>query len=75
MMLSLKAFPTIEMKNFSYQSIDNILDQIKNPLYISFDLNVLDPAFAPGVSHHEPDGFSTRQILEILRKINLKQHY
>ncbi|MCP3899521.1 MAG: agmatinase [Desulfobacteraceae bacterium] len=61
---------TVEMKNFSYQSLDNILSQIKNPLYISFDLDVLDPAFAPGVSHHEPGGFSTRQILEILQKIN-----
>jgi len=39
------------------------------PLYISLDLDVLDPAFAPGVSHPEPGGLSTRQIIEILQSI------
>ena len=34
------------------------------PLYISFDMDCLDPAFAPGVSHWEPGGFSTRQVLD-----------
>ena len=32
-------------------------------VYISFDLDGLDPAFAPGVSHHEPGGLSVRQAL------------
>jgi len=36
------------------------------PLYISFDIDALDPAFAPGVSHCEPGGLSTRQALNIL---------
>lgn len=35
-------------------------------VYVSFDLDVLDPAFAPGVSHHEPGGMSTRQALDTL---------
>jgi arginase len=39
------------------------------PLYLSLDLDVLDPAFAPGVSHHEPGGFSTRQVLSILQQV------
>ena len=26
------------------------------PVYITFDMDVLDPAFAPGVSHWEPGG-------------------
>ena len=33
------------------------------------DMDALDPAFAPGVSHHEPGGLSTRQVLEIIQKI------
>lgn len=37
-----------------------------DPVYVSFDLDVLDPAFAPGVSHHEPGGFSTRQVLDMI---------
>jgi agmatinase len=37
------------------------------PFYISLDLDGLDPAFAPGVSHPEPGGLSTRQTIEILQ--------
>ncbi|MCG6909454.1 MAG: agmatinase [Deltaproteobacteria bacterium] len=33
------------------------------PLYISFDMDALDPAYAPGVSHYEPGGLSTREAL------------
>ena len=39
------------------------------PLYISFDLDGLDPAFAPGVSHFEPGGLSTRQALDIIQNV------
>ncbi len=42
------------------------LASLRPPLYLSIDLDVLDPAFAPGVSHHEPGGLSTRDVLEIL---------
>ncbi len=31
---------------------------------------MLDPAFAPGISHHEPGGFSTREVLEIIQNLN-----
>lgn len=37
------------------------------PVYLSLDLDCLDPAFAPGVSHHEPGGMTTRQVLEIIQ--------
>lgn len=37
------------------------------PLYVSIDLDVLDPAFAPGVSHRESGGASTRQLLESIQ--------
>ena len=36
------------------------------PVYMSIDLDGLDPAFAPGVSHYEPGGLSTRQVLDIV---------
>ncbi len=36
------------------------------PIYISIDVDALDPAFAAGVSHPEPGGLSVRQILEIV---------
>jgi len=44
---------------------------LKGPVYLSFDLDVLDPAFAPGVSHHEPGGYSTREILDIIQGLKL----
>ena len=34
--------------------------------YVSIDLDGLDPAFAPGVSHHEPGGLSVREVLAII---------
>lgn len=40
-----------------------------NPLYISIDMDALDPAFAPGVSHHEAGGLSTRQMINILHAV------
>lgn len=39
------------------------------PVYLSLDLDVLDPAFAPGVSHHEPGGMQVREVLEIVHGI------
>ncbi|MFC1515477.1 agmatinase [Thermodesulfobacteriota bacterium] len=39
------------------------------PVYISLDMDVLDPAFAPGVSHREPGGFTTRQVIDTLHRI------
>jgi agmatinase len=39
------------------------------PLYVSIDLDGLDPAFAPGVSHHEPGGLSVRQMLDVLARV------
>jgi len=43
--------------------------ELTGPVYVSIDLDVLDPAFAPGVSHHEPGGMSTRQLLDTIRQI------
>ena len=39
------------------------LDTCQVDLYVSVDMDALDPSFAPGVSHHEPGGLSSRQLL------------
>jgi arginase len=39
------------------------------PVYLSVDLDVLDPAFAPGVSHPEPGGCSTRRLISTLKSV------
>jgi len=39
------------------------------PVYVSIDLDVLDPAFAPGVSHPEPGGLSVREVIGFLHRL------
>jgi arginase len=53
----------IEMKDIR----DPLHLRFANPVYISFDMDALDPAFAPGVSHHEPGGLSTRQAVQVIQ--------
>jgi arginase len=57
----------IEMKDFSM----DFVSALEGPLYISLDIDVLDPAFAPGVSHYEPGGMSTRQLLNLLLAVKV----
>lgn len=40
------------------------------PVYISVDIDALDPAFAPGVSHREPGGLTTRQVIDFIQAVN-----
>ncbi|MCP4420656.1 MAG: agmatinase [Chloroflexi bacterium] len=48
-----------------------MLLNLEGPLYLSLDMDALDPAFAPGVSHHEPGGFSTREVIQIIQEIDV----
>jgi arginase len=43
--------------------------RIGGQVYISFDMDVLDPAFAPGISHHEPGGMTVREAIAHLHAI------
>ena len=56
---------TVEMRRFDAANVP-IPD---GPLYISIDMDALDPAFAPGVSHHEPGGLSVRDVLAVLDRV------
>lgn len=51
--------------NDTYELLKNFISNNDN-IYISIDMDVLDPAFAPGVSHREPGGLSTRQLLNFI---------
>ncbi len=46
-----------------------LVASLSGPLYLSLDLDGLDPAFAPGVSHHEPGGLTSREVLSIIQAI------
>lgn len=54
-----------QMKDLDLSTIP----QFENPLYISLDMDGFDPAFAPGVSHHEPGGLSSRQVIQMIQNI------
>jgi agmatinase len=45
------------------------IETLTGPVYVSLDLDGLDPAFAPGVAHPEPGGLSTREVIGLLHRI------
>jgi agmatinase len=48
--------------------VDRLLDRVgRRPVYVSIDIDVLDPAFAPGTGTPEAGGLSSRELLELLR--------
>jgi len=55
----------IEMRDWQ----DGMTPRFDGPIYVSIDLDVLDPAYAPGVSHHEPGGMTTRQLITAIQGI------
>jgi agmatinase len=61
-----------QMERFGVEAIEmrafrpDLALDLRTPVYISLDLDALDPAFAPGVSHHEPGGLSVRDVLRLL---------
>ena len=52
------------------QWTDSVVTELDGPVYLSLDLDVLDPSFVPGVSHHEPGGVSVRDVLGVVQSIN-----
>lgn len=49
---------------------DGVRPSLAGPVYVSLDLDGLDPAFAPGVSHREPGGLSVREVLRLLHGLS-----
>lgn len=58
----------VEMYPVNKVSLEEPL-RFSNPVYISLDMDALDPAFAPGVSHHEPGGMTTRQVIRLIQEL------
>ena len=48
-----------------------LVGRLRGPLYVSLDLDVLEPMLAPGVSHPEPGGLTVRDVLELLAAIRV----
>ena len=55
----------VEMRNFK----EDMTFSFHDPVYISFDVDGLDPSCAPGVSHPEGGGLATRQAVRIIQTL------
>ncbi|HEY0812328.1 MAG TPA: agmatinase [Pseudonocardia sp.] len=65
-------FAAIHSRDFVRQPIDDLIERTRarlgdRPVYVSLDIDVLDPAFAPGTGTPEAGGLSSMQLLEVLR--------
>ncbi|MEK9184979.1 MAG: arginase family protein, partial [Patescibacteria group bacterium] len=72
----IKTFDCNLIMNDIEQTTDSIMetansDALWNGLYISIDIDVLDPSFAPATSYHEPGGLTSRQLIYMLQRLNL----
>jgi agmatinase len=59
---------------FDASSLSSMIRRVKNqPVYITLDLDVMDPGLLPGVGTPEPGGFTFHEIISLLRKLQTLQ--
>ncbi|MDD3129587.1 MAG: agmatinase [Candidatus Izemoplasmatales bacterium] len=57
------------MRKFDFEGLEEIIDKIKDkPVYITIDLDVLDPSIFPGTGTPEPGGMSFKDLLDAMKK-------
>ncbi len=62
----------VQAEDCWYRSLAPLMEEVRaqlgaGPVYLSFDIDGLDPAFAPGTGTPEPGGLTSHQALEIIR--------
>jgi len=65
-------FKIVHCDDFDADGVDNVVERIRDrvgdhPLYLSIDIDVLDPAHAPGTGTPEIAGMTTRELVSVLR--------
>ncbi|TMR96325.1 agmatinase [Nonomuraea basaltis] len=65
-------FGILTSRDVLRRGVDEVVDVLRQrvgdrPLYVSIDIDVLDPAHAPGTGTPEAGGLTSRELLEILR--------
>ncbi|MDA3643541.1 agmatinase [Saccharopolyspora indica] len=65
-------FAAVHCREFARTPLDTIIERVRarlgsRPVYLSIDIDVLDPAFAPGTGTPEAGGLSSRELLEVVR--------
>jgi len=65
------------MREISFDGKQEVCDAIMSVVrrwksaYVSIDIDVLDPSFAPGTGHPEPGGMTTRELIYFLQRLKL----
>jgi len=74
----IKTMSTLEFERLgpedATKQVLNLLPKNVERIYLSIDLDVLDPAFAPGLGYPEPAGISTRSLINFiygLKELNI----
>lgn len=69
-----KKIKIISMNQFTedlHDTCDFIMEfSNKKELYVSIDIGVIDPSFAPSTGYKEPGGFTSREFLYLIQRIN-----
>ncbi|WP_197380379.1 agmatinase [Mycolicibacterium mengxianglii] len=65
-------FGIVTSSDVYYQGVREVVDKLRQrlgnrPVYVSIDIDVLDPAHAPGTGTPEAGGVTSRELLEIVR--------
>ncbi|MDH3671102.1 MAG: agmatinase [Gammaproteobacteria bacterium] len=68
-------FKVVHCDDFETEGIQGVVKRIRdrvgdNPLYLSIDIDVLDPAHAPGTGTPEIAGMTTRELVNVLRGLS-----
>lgn len=68
-------FKTIHCQEFETKGVEHVVEKIrkrvgKKPLYLSIDIDVLDPAHAPGTGTPEIAGMTTRELVGVFRGLH-----
>ncbi|RIN32389.1 agmatinase [Staphylococcus succinus] len=68
-------YQVIPMREARELGIENVIDKIHkrvgdNPVFVSFDIDFLDPAYAPGTGTPEVGGPTSFEALEYVRKLD-----
>lgn len=71
-------FTIVHAREFHTTPFLDIIERINRrigdaPLYISIDIDVLDPAHAPGTGTPEAGGLTSRELLELLRALSTRK--
>lgn len=59
------------LNKFGYETLDAVIEKVKDlPVYVTIDLDILDPSIFPGTGTPEPGGISFTDMMTIIRKLS-----